>query len=161
MNIKTAGNVSVPPATRAPRGLSEQERTTLSRVADTLIPARDGASAASAEPGFWDGLALALHARADAFDAIVDALRAVASTGSEELWTRLRSLDTEEPATFQALSTVIAGAWLLTPGTRDRIDYHGQQSDRAGLDEAVDEISSGVLDPVIERGASRGPRWIR
>ena len=67
----------------------------------------------------------------------------------------------ERPATFQALSAVIAGAWLLTPGTQDRIGYHGQRSDKADIEEAVDEVASGVLDPVLERRPEEGPRWIR
>jgi hypothetical protein len=151
-------NVSIPIANKAPRALAEAERASLGRVADTLIPARDKAPAASAEPGFWEALSLALDARSDAFDDIVDALQALAPTESVDLWSRLQSLDGERPSTFQALSTVITGAWLLTCGTRDRIGYHGQQPDKAGLEEAVDEISSGVLDPVLERG---GARWIR
>jgi hypothetical protein len=159
---QTSANVSVPTNTKAPRDLSQEERTTLARAADTLIPASgDHTPAASAEPGFWDGIALALDARADAFDDIVDALHALAQTAPSELWSRLQSLDHERPMTFQALSAVVTGAWLLTPGTRDRIGYHGQQSDKAGLEEAADEIASGILDPVLERDAADGPRWIR
>lgn len=158
MNTQRDGNVSVPAVRRAPRALSAGERVSLARVADTLIPATGGAPAASSEPGFWDGLALALDARADAFDDIVDVLQALPPTGVGALWTELQILDEQRPTTFQALSTVVAGAWLLTPGARDRIGYHGQQSDKAGLEEAADEISSGCLDPVLDRG---GTRWIR
>ena len=161
MRSSASSNVSVPAAVRAPRPLTDQERTVLARVADTLVPGRDDVPPASAEPGFWDALAVALDARADAFDAIAGALDDLAPVDPDELWARLQSLDTTDPETFQALSAVIAGAWLLTPGTRDRIGYHGQQSDKAGLEEAADEISSGVLDPVLERDPEEGPRWIR
>jgi hypothetical protein len=161
MNVQPSGNVSIPPATRAPRPLTDAERRTLARVADTLVPARDATPAASGEPGFWDQLAVALDARADAFDGIAVALAGLATTEVDELWDRLQALDLEEPVTFQALSAVIAGAWLMTSGTRDRIGYHGQQSDKAGIEEAADEISSGVLDPVLERDPEEGPRWIR
>lgn len=161
MSPASNGNVSVPAAVRAPRGLSDQERATLARVADTLIPASGGLTAASAEPGFWDGLTVALDARADAFDAIVDALRALAPTPDGELWGRLRSLDRERPPAFQALSAVITWAWLRAPGTSDRIGYHGQQSEKAGFEAAVAEIMSGVLEPVIARDGAEGPRWIR
>lgn len=161
MTTRTSDNVSVPAAERAPRDLTEDERAILARVAATLVPARDGVPAASAEPGFWAALVVALDARADAFDDITGTLATLAPTRPDELWGRLEALEHDEPATFQALSTVIAGAWLLTPGTRDRIGYHGQQSDRAGLEEAADELSSGVLDPVIERDPQEAPRWIR
>jgi hypothetical protein len=154
-------NVSVPRAVRAPRPLSQDEQTVLALVADVLVPGRDDTPAASAEPGFWDAVAVALDARADAFGDITALLEELSSTGQDQLWDRLRSLDADRPAEFQALSTVIAGAWLLTPGVRDRIAYQGQRSDKAGLDEAADEISSGVLDPVLERSHQEGPRWIR
>jgi hypothetical protein len=161
VSAQTNGNISVPAAEQAPRPLSDDERTVLARVADTLIPGHAGAPPASAEPGFWDRMAVALDARADAFDAITSALEDLAPAAPDELWTRLQSLDTTQQTTFQALSAVITGAWLLTPGTRDRIGYRGQQSDKAGLEEAADEISSGVLDPVLERDPEEGPRWIR
>lgn len=161
MNPQTNGNVSVPATIKASRDLSPRERATLARVADTIIPACGGAVAASAEPGFWDGLAIALDARADAFDDIVDALQALAQTAQDEMWGRVRSLEHERSVTFQALSTVVTWAWLQTPGTRDRIGYHGQQSEKAGAEEAVDEILSGVLEPVIARDAAQSPTWIR
>jgi hypothetical protein len=155
-------NVSLPAADKAPRELTHEERVVLARVADTLIPARaDVSPAASAEPGFWESLDVALDARADAFDEVTRVLGELRSVEPSGLWERLRTLDVTTPAVFQALSTVIAGAWLLTPGARDRIGYHGQQSDKAGLEEAADEVSSGVLDAVLRRGVPEGPRWIR
>lgn len=151
-------NVSIPAAVKAPRALSDAERASLARVAETLIPARGDIPSAAAEPGFWDMLSSALDARSDAFGDIVDALRELALVDDGELWSKLQALDVEGPATFQALSAVITGAWLLTPGVRDRLGYHGQQSDKARLEEAVDEISSGILDAVVER---KDTRWIR
>jgi hypothetical protein len=161
VNPQTNGNISVPATTNAPRDLSPQERATLARVADTLIPASSGAPAASSEPGFWDGLAVALDARADAFGDIIDALQALSQTAEDEMWSQAQSLENERSSTFQALSTVVTWAWLHAPGTRERIGYHGQQSEKAGLEEAVDEILSGVLEPVIARDTADSPRWIR
>lgn len=161
MSGPSGGNISVPRVVRAPRDLTDVERETLATVADTLVPGRDGAPAASAEPGFWDNLVVALDARADAFDDITSALASLGSRPTEEMWDELKTLDRNAPATFQALSTVITGAWLLTPGTRERIGYDGPQSDRAGIEEAADDITSGILDPVIERQPGEGCRWIR
>jgi hypothetical protein len=151
-----SSNVSMPTVAGAPRQLGADERAVLARIADTLIPANGDAPAASTEPGFWEALSTAMAARADAFEDIVAALDEL--NASANLWNALRSLEGEEPSTFQALSAVIAGAWLLTPGVRNRIGYHGQQAVKAGLEEAADEISSGILDPVLERGDTR---WIR
>ena len=64
----------------------------------------------------------------------------------------LRKLHAEQPVTFQALTAVITGAWLLTPTVRERIGYPGQRRDPARFDEAADQLSDGILDPVIARG---------
>ena len=53
---------------------------------------------------------------------------------------------------FQALSAVVAGAWLLTPSVRARIGYDGQRRRPAALTEAVDQLEDGILDDVMERG---------
>jgi hypothetical protein len=50
------------------------------------------------------------------------------------------------------LSAVLAGAYLLVPEVKSAVGYPGQRRDPAGLEEAVDEISDGILDPVLERG---------
>jgi len=152
--------LSVPPRRRIPRPLTETESETLHRVADSLVPARGDVPAAGAEPGFADSLALALDARSDAFEPICTALAALAATPQQDLFARLRDLNVEQPETFQALSTVVAGAWLLTPGARERIGYRGLQSDKAGLEDAIDDLT-GLLDPVLERAEHSPSCWIR
>jgi hypothetical protein len=64
----------------------------------------------------------------------------------------LRALHADQPRQFQALSAVVAGAWLLVPAVRARIGYPGQRRDPARLEEAADQISDGILDPVLARG---------
>ena len=153
-------SLSVPARTGIPRPMTGHEAATLRRVADTLIPARGDIPAASAEPGFADRLALALDARSDAFSSICAALRALAPVAQDDLFARLGELSADDPESFQALSTVIAGAWLLTSGVRERIGYHGLRSDKAGFDEAMEDLD-GLLDPVIERAGQPPFRWIR
>ena len=50
----------------------------------------------------------------------------------------------------------MAGAWLLISGVRERIGYRGLRSDKAGLDEAIEDLD-GLLDPVIDRAAQCRP----
>jgi hypothetical protein len=152
--------LSVPPRRRIPRALTETEGGTLRRVADALVPARGDMPAAGAEPDFADWLALALDARSDAFEPICAALAALSAAPQQDLFARLRDLSVEEPETFQALSTVIVGAWLLTPGARERIGYRGLQPDKAGLEDAIDDLT-GLLDPVLERAEHSPSCWIR
>jgi hypothetical protein len=116
--------LSVPPKFAAPRPLTSAEVSALRAIADVLIPASGDNPAATSEPDFDAWLVRAVDARADAFGAIAAFLGQL----------------------------VVAGAWLLTSTVRDRIGYPGQRRDPARFEEAVDQISGGILDPVIARG---------
>jgi hypothetical protein len=125
---------------------------TLRAIADVLIPASGDNPAATSEPDFDTWLRCAVDARADSFGTITAFLGRLGGAGPEVIDQALRALHAGEPGQFQALSAVVAGAWLLTPTVRARIGYPGQRRDPARLEEAVDQISDGILDPVIARG---------
>lgn len=146
-------NLSTPAPLKAPRSLTDVELATAHAVADALIPATGMVPSASAEPEFDTTLAIALDARADAFDAITGWLADVAELEQPALFDRLRDLHDTEPDSFQALSAILAEAWLLTPTVRARIGYQGQGRHPASLTEAVDQLEDGILDDVMERGA--------
>lgn len=152
---------SVPRRYRAPRPLTSSEQSTLRRIADILIPATDSAPCASSELGFDEYASRALDARADAFDSIVRALHSAPSRDACALGQYLRQMHDEQSDTFQALSAVVAEAWLLTPSVRQRIGYHGQQRRPADLEEAVDQLSDGILDPVLSMENESPGRWAR
>jgi hypothetical protein len=133
--------------------LTPAEITTARACADALIPATSTAPCATADDEFDTALGVAVDARADAFDAVVGALADLQEVDSSDLLDRLRTLSTAEPDTFQPLSAVLAGAWLLTPSVRERIGYRGQRRNPPSISEAVDQISDGLLDDVMERGA--------
>ncbi len=150
---------SVPRRYRAPRTLAPEEFAALRRAADILIPATDEHPAATGEAGFDDLLPRALDARADAFDAIVAAAAAMPTGESVESF--LRGLHDGDPQVFQALSAVIAEAWLLTPAVRERIGYHGQQRHPAGFEDAANDLGDGILDPVVAMEDEHPGRWAR
>ena len=50
----------------------------------------------------------------------------------------------------------MAGAWLLISGVRERIGYRGLRSDKACLDQAIEDLD-GLLDPVTTAPRSPGP----
>jgi hypothetical protein len=153
--------LSVPVTVQAPRALTHAEVETLRLVADTLIPARGDAPPASAEPEFLEKISIALEARADAFEDIVLLLSELSKVAPGDLWRELRLLHEREPSRFQSLSTVVAGAWLLTSTVRDRIGYHGQRVDKARPEDVVDEFETGILDPVMNRDYDTNPLWVR
>jgi hypothetical protein len=144
--------LSVPPKFAAPRQLTDAEIAMLRAIADVLIPASGDNPPATSEPDLDRCLRCAIDARADAFDAITAILAPLSGAAPEVIDQALRKLHADQPATFQALSAVTAGAWLLTPTVRKRIGYPGQRRDPARLEEAADQISDGILDPVIARG---------
>lgn len=135
----------------APRALDATELATVHAIADVLIPRAGDEPAATEDPEFDDWLARALAARADAFESVVKVLASLAHGGSR-LHDRLRGLEKEDFASFQALSAVVAGAWLMSPNTRERIGYPGQRAVSFPVDRGANEVSDGILDPVLERG---------
>lgn len=149
----TRQRLSVPPrSTRPPRTLTETELAALLRVADCLIPASGLNPKASAAEQYTEYLQLALAARADAFDTIVAGACKLAEIPDDELWEALKTMSADDNATFDPLSAVLAGAYFMTPQVMKLIGYPGQHRDPAPLELAADEIGSGILDPVLERG---------
>jgi hypothetical protein len=148
----STARLSVPPKFVAPRPLTAAEVTTLRAIADVLIPAAGDDPAATAEADFDRWLARAVDARADAFDAITAVAAQFEGATPEAIDEALRTLYAGQPDVFQVVSAVVAGAWLMIPAVRERIGYPGQGGARARLEEAAEQISDGILDPVLARG---------
>jgi hypothetical protein len=149
----TQQRLSVPPrSTHPPRALTETELAALLRVADCLIPASGPNPKASDAEQYTAYLQLALAARADVFDAVVGGAGEFAEIPEDELWNALKKMSAEDKSTFDPLSAVLAGAYFMTPQVMKLIGYPGQHRDPAPLELAADEIGSGILDPVLERG---------
>jgi hypothetical protein len=150
---QSARRLSVPPRhIRPPRQLNDGELATLLRIADCLIPASGPNPKASDADGYVHYLNLALSARADTFDAVMSAIAALADVTDDDLWAALKRMWSEDKFTFDPLSSIVAGAYFMTPQVKELIGYPGQHRDVAGLDEAANELATGILDPVIERG---------
>lgn len=144
---------SVPPRRLLPpRPLDQRQWQGLLRIADALIPAVGPNPVASAAEDYGRYLELALAARADAFETILRVIDDVAEVPDTELRAALKQLWAKDNAAFDPVSNVVAGAYFMTPQVKALIGYPGQHRDPAGLEEAADELASGILDPVLERG---------
>jgi hypothetical protein len=99
---------------------------------------------------FKDTLQIALAARSDVFEEIVAALHQSASAADPAQW--LRQLSTEAPSLYASLSAILAGAYLMTPEVKSYVRYPGQGKNRAPWQQIGDELATGILDPVIDRG---------
>jgi hypothetical protein len=112
---KTTRRLSVPVRdTRPPREISQDEVATLLRIADCLIPAAGPNPAASDAENYLKYLHLALAARADAFDAVMDAAATLAAVPDEELRAALKQMWATDKATFDPLSAILTGAYFMT-----------------------------------------------
>lgn len=138
--------------TKPPRELSESELATLLRIADCLIPADGPNPKASDAEDYPSYLQLALGARSDVFSAVIGGVEKLASVPDSELWEALKQMSTDDKFTFDPLSSILAGAYFMTPQVKELIGYPGQHRDPAPLDQAADELATGILDPVLERG---------
>lgn len=152
--MKAARRLSVPVRdTHPPREMGRDEVATLLRIADCLIPAAGPNPAASNAENYVEYLHLALAARADAFGAVMDAVATLAAVPDEELRPALRHMWASDKATFDPLSAILAGAYFMTPHVMALIGYPGQHRDPAGLEDAANELETGILEPVLERGS--------
>lgn len=138
--------------TKPPRPLTEEEQSTLLRIADTLIPAAGPNPKASDADQFVPYLHLALAARADVFDAVLTAVVKLSDVADADMHDALKAMWTGDKFTFDPLSSVIAGAYFMTPEVKALVGYPGQHRDPAGLEDAANELETGILEPVLERG---------
>jgi len=142
--------LSVPAIRTLPRPLSSSEVETYLRIADTLCPGGDGVAYPSAQPDFLEQLDVALAARSDSFERIIELLHEAEAVAEPDAW--LRMLHDSDSDGFQALSAVAAGAFLMLPPVRAAVGYPGQRRSVPRIDEAADEIGDGILDLVLARG---------
>jgi hypothetical protein len=138
--------------TKPPRELTESELGTLLRIADCLIPADGPNPKASDAEEYTSYLQLALGARTDAFSAVISGVEKLADVPDTELWEALKQMSVDDKFTFDPLSSILAGAYFMTPQIKQLIGYPGQHRDPAPLEEAANELATGILDPVLERG---------
>jgi hypothetical protein len=150
--------------TAPPHPLTPAQHAALLAVADTLIPGAGGDPKASAAPGYEMWLDRSLAARAGSLAALGQILDELAGptgpTGpagpggpaGAGLEQRLRQLHAAGDGRFHLLSSVAVGAYLMVPEVRRLIGYPGQHASPPRVDEAAEELSDGILDPVIQRG---------
>jgi hypothetical protein len=139
--------------TRPPRALNDDELTALLRVADCLIPESGPNPKPSDTEQYSAHLELALAARADVIDAVVGGAVKLVDVPDDELWAALRQMSAEDKFTFDPMSSVLAGAYFMTPQVKALIGYPGQHRSPAPLEQAAEELGSGLMDPVLERGS--------
>ena len=134
--------------------ISQQQRETLSHIADVLIPAVDDRPAASEADVAGKWLDRVLNVRPDV---ALDLSRVLDDANGQDPAAEVERLYNEDPKSFATLSLVVTGGYYMNPMVRKLIGYPGQVKNPPYADEAGYYLEGGLLDPVTERGAIYRP----
>ncbi|MEQ8716820.1 MAG: hypothetical protein RIE08_04350 [Acidimicrobiales bacterium] len=129
--------------------LTASQRATLAGLGDVLIPADDTMPSAS-EAGVAGPLVDAvLRVRDDLAEGLAAVLDRTEGTDPTDAVEALRS---DDPDGFGILTFVVAGGYLMDRRVGELLGYPGQEAKEVDPHDIVGFVSSGILDPVIERG---------
>jgi choline dehydrogenase-like flavoprotein len=131
----------VPPPRPVVARLGEGQRRRLEALADALIPATDGMPAASTVGVGGAGLDRVLAARPDLTDGLVAAL--------EEATADAVGLDDLPAASARTLRYVVAAAYYLDAGVRQRLGYPGTVARPVRATDFPDYVTEGLLDHLL------------
>jgi hypothetical protein len=125
------------------------DRATLASLADVLIPGGDDLPAASRAGVTEQGLEAVLAALPEVAAPLTALLQAL---GDQEPGAAVARLEHSDPAGFDLLCTVVAGAYFLNPEVRQAIGYHGQHALPIQVEDPPDYEQDGLLASVLARG---------
>ncbi|MBY5377417.1 hypothetical protein [Rhizobium leguminosarum] len=140
------------PSAAPPRAFTEAEFQTLRIVSDTLIPSVGDFRSGSAVSKFDQLVTNAAAILDKHFDILTDLLEELRTTPQTEMWERLKKLEAANGEAFYVLSTLIVGAYIYSDEMKAELNYPAPHRNPPSLFDAADELSSGILDPVMERG---------
>ena len=145
--------LSVSKPKKAPsRPFTMVEMETLRRVADTLIPAVEGSISGGSVADFENLATQAAGILDKSFADLVEALEHFSAVPQDRLWAALESYSAEEGGKFYTLSTLVVGIYLYSDEMKDTLNYPVPHRNPPDMFEVAEELSSGILDPVLSSG---------
>lgn len=132
---------------QASAGLSAAERATLNRVLDVLIPAAEGMPSAGSVDVAERWIDDALRLRPDLRGQLLACMGAV--DAGPDVAAALRGFAVADPEAFEAVGTLVVGAYYMDDRARAALGYPGQEDRR--LDDDTEEYFE-MLERVVERG---------
>jgi hypothetical protein len=129
---------------------ADAQRATFDVLADVLVPATERMPEASKVDVSGAGLDRVLRARPDLEAPLA---RVLAGGPGTDPAARLRDIQENDPAGFEALALAVTGGYYTDAGVRDLIGYPGQTYDAARVKSPDVDIS----DPMLQRVVARGP----
>ena len=133
----------------SPAGLTRSELARVRAAAAILLPGSIDSPRPSALLDFdhmVQQAALAIGGDRTALAAAIEALPA------EPSWDGLAELARLEPASFDLVSIVVVGAYFMSPTVLASLHLPSAARRPARPEQIVDELGTGILDAVYERG---------
>jgi hypothetical protein len=130
--------------------LGNEQLTRICTTAAILLPGSADSPAPGSLPEFGDLVQRAANAFSRESSAIE---QAIARLPVELSWDTLSTYAKEEPESFELLSLLVVGAYFMSPIVLAALGLPTGVRRQAPLEQAVDELSSGILDPVVDRGS--------
>ncbi len=130
--------------------LTDDQRRTLARIGDELIPAALGMPSFT-EAGAADAMTdHVLSLRPELLSDLQQALDGIAADEAPAAATA--RLNRDDPEALGVIGLVASSAYYLMPGVRAIMGYRGQEHRPAGEEEEHDYLRDDLLQPVIDRG---------
>lgn len=124
----------------------------LRSTAEVLIPGDGVSPSPAALHDFDELLGRAAAAMEPELPALSDALSALPSKID---WVTLRRFAESDGPRFELIATIVTGAYFMSEPVLESIGYPTGNRAAAPFDLSAEELASGILDPVIDRGALR------
>jgi hypothetical protein len=129
--------------------LSPEQLDRVRGVAAVLVPGSPTSAGAAALSDLDDLLQHAAVAIDGEGPALSGAIKALPSDLS---WESLSAFAAADPSSFEQISLLVVGAYFMAPSVLASLGLPTGERKPASLEQAVDELSTGILDPVFERG---------
>jgi hypothetical protein len=130
--------------------LGNEQLTRICTTAAILLPGSADSPAPGSLPEFEDLMQRAANALSRESAALEEA---IARLPAELSWGTLSTYANEEPERFELLSLLVVGAYFMSPTVLAALGLPSGDRRPAPLEQAVDELTSGILDAVLDRGS--------
>jgi hypothetical protein len=129
--------------------LTREQLDRVRAAAAVLLPGAAGSSAAAALPDFDDLVQHAAVALEGGGGTIATAIEALPT---EPSWENLSAFADADPSTFEQVALLAVGAYFMSPTVLASLGLPTGERRPARREQVVDELETGVLDAVLERG---------
>lgn len=130
--------------------LGNEQLARICTTAEILLPGSPDSPAPGLLPEFEDLVQRAANALSRESSELEEA---IARLPVDLSWNTLAAYANEEPERFELIALLVVGAYFMSPTVLAALGLPTGDRRPAPLEQAVDELSSGILDAVLDRGS--------